>query len=222
MNEIEEEAEEKALSIEEMDKLRGVLYQKWKTNNRRFVNGGAVDFILNTGLRMGERMGEALALKWSDINFEKKTVSVTKNLILVKDRSGKGLKYKLILQDRPKSDKSKRMLPLNKAALQALEDLKTAPGYSPNGFIIHTKDGKPVLPRTFEQMLGLMCKAAGIREIGAHSLRHTYATRLFEKRVDIKIISELLGHSSTEITYRVYLHVIDALKENAVQALDLD
>ncbi len=218
MNEIEEEAEEKALSIEEMDKLRGVLYQKWKTNNRRFVNGGAVDFILNTGLRMGE----ALALKWSDINFEKKTVSVTKNLILVKDRSGKGLKYKLILQDRPKSDKSKRMLPLNKAALQALEDLKTAPGYSPNGFIIHTKDGKPVLPRTFEQMLGLMCKAAGIREIGAHSLRHTYATRLFEKRVDIKIISELLGHSSTEITYRVYIHVIDALKENAVQALDLD
>lgn len=114
------------------------------------------------------------------------------------------------------------MLPLNKAALQALEDLKTAPGYSPNGFIIHTKDGKPVLPRTFEQMLGLMCKAAGIREIGAHSLRHTYATRLFEKRVDIKIIFELLGHSSTEITYRVYLHVIDALKENAVQALDLD
>lgn len=218
MNEIEEEAEEKALSIEEMDKLRGVLYQKWKTNNRRFVNGGAVDFILNTGLRMGE----ALALKWSDISFEKKTVSVTKNLILVKDRSGKGLKYKLILQDRPKSDKSKRMLPLNKAALQALEDLKTAPGYSPNGFIIHTKDGKPVLPRTFEQMLGLMCKAAGIREIGAHSLRHTYATRLFEKRVDIKIISELLGHSSTEITYRVYIHVIDALKENAVQALDLD
>lgn len=68
MNEIEEEAEEKALSIEEMNKLRGVLYQKWKTNNRRFVNGGAVDFILNTGLRMGE----ALALKWSDINFEKK------------------------------------------------------------------------------------------------------------------------------------------------------
>ena len=114
------------------------------------------------------------------------------------------------------------MLPLNKAALQALEDLKTAPGYSTNGFIIHTKDGKPVLPRTFEQMLGLMCKAAGIREIGAHSLRHTYATRLFEKRVDIKIISELLGHSSTEITYRVYIHVIDALKENAVQALDLD
>ena len=201
-----------------MNKLRGVLYQKWKTNNRRFVNGGAVDFILNTGLRMGE----ALALKWSDINFEKKTVSVTKNLILVKDRSVKGLKYKLILQDRPKSDKSKRMLPLNKAALQALEDLKTAPGYSPNGFIIHTKDGKPVLPRTFEQMLGLMCKAAGIREIGAHSLRHTYATRLFERRVDIKIISELLGHSSTEITYRVYIHVIDALKENAVQALDLD
>ena len=48
------------------------------------------------------------------------------------------------------------------------------------------------------------------------------ATRLFEKRVDIKVISELLGHSSTEITYKVYIHVIDAMKETAVEAIELD
>ena len=48
-------------------------------------------------------------------------------------------------------------------------------------------------PRNFEATLGLMCKAAGIQEVGVHALRHTYATRLFEKGVDIKIISELLG-----------------------------
>ncbi len=61
-----------------------------------------------------------------------------------------------------------------------------------------------------------------IRRVGVHALRHTYATRLFEKGVDIKIISELLGHSSTEITYRIYVHVIDSLKESAVEGLDLD
>ena len=60
-----------------------------------------------------------------------------------------------------------------------------------------------------------------IREVGVHALRHTYATRLFEKGVDIKIISELLGHSSTEITYRIYVYVIESLKASAVEGLDL-
>ena len=203
------EGEDKALSREETDQLRSVLYQRWKRppQNRRYVNGGAIDLILNTGMRMGE----ALALRWNDVNWEKKTISVSKNLITVRNRSAKGPKFKLILQDKPKTEKSRRIIPLNKAAMAALEDLKAAPGYKPNGFIIHTKDGAAILPRTFEQMLELMCSAAGIRRIGVHSLRHTYATRLFEKGIDIKIISELLGHSSTEITYRIYVHVINEI-----------
>ena len=211
---------DKALSREETEKLRSFLYIRWKKppQRRRYVNAGAIDLILNTGLRMGE----ALALQWSDINWKKNTVSVTKNLIRVKNRSGKGKKYKLIVQDKPKTEKSKRVIPLNKAALAALEDLKTAPGYKPDGFIIHNKNGGAVLPRTLEETLENMCAAVGIRKIGIHALRHTYATRLFEKGFDIKIISELLGHSSTEITYRIYVHVIDSLKELAVEALDLD
>ena len=79
-----------------------------------------------------------------------------------------------------------------------------------------------ILQGEAEQTLENMCAAVGIRKVGVHALRHTYATRLFEKGVDIKIISELLGHSSTEITYRIYVHVIDSLKESAVEALDLD
>ena len=67
-----------------------------------------------------------------------------------------------------------------------------------------------------------MCRAAGIRKVGVHALRHTYATRLFEKGVDIKVISELLGHSSTEITYKVYSHVIESMNETAVEAIELD
>ncbi len=211
---------DQALSREEAEKLRSILYTRWMKppERRRYVNGGAIDLILNTGLRMGE----ALALQWSDINWKKNTVNVTKNLIRVKNRSGKGKKYKLIIQEKPKTEKSKRVVPLNKAALAALEDLKTAPGYKPDGFIIHNKYGAAVLPRTLEETLENMCAAVNIRKIGVHALRHTYATRLFEKGVDIKIISELLGHSSTEITYRIYVHVIDSLKEAAVEALDLD
>ncbi len=211
--------EDKALTREETEKLRSVLYQRWKRppQNRRYVNGGAMDLILNTGMRMGE----ALALKWCDVNWDKKCITVSKNLITAKSRDAKGSKFKLYLQDKPKTEKSRRIIPLNTAALAALEDLKTAPGYKENGFIIHTKEGTPIIPRTFEQTLELMCAAAGIRRVGVHALRHTYATRLFENKVDIKIISELLGHSSTEITYRIYVHVIDSLKESAVEALEL-
>ena len=211
---------DKALSREETEKLRSILYTRWKKlpQTRRYPNGGAMDLILNTGLRMGE----ALALRWADVNYKKNTISVTKNLVTVKNRSGKGPKQKMIIQEKPKTEKSKRIIPLNKAALAALEDLKTAPGYKQDGFIIHNKNGGAVMPRTLEQSLENMCAAVGIRRVGVHALRHTYATRLFEKGVDIKIISELLGHSSTEITYRIYVHVIDSLKESAVEGLDLD
>lgn len=167
-------------------------------------------------------MGEALALRWTDVDWNKKTISITKNIITVKNRTSTGNAYKLILQDTPKTNKSRRVIPLNKAAINALNDLKEQPGYNPRGFIIHTAEGKAFGPRNYEQQLGNMCKAAGIRKVGVHTLRHTYATRLFEKGVDVKIISELLGHSTTEITYRVYIHVIEQLKENAVQALEID
>ena len=77
------------------------------------------------------------------------------------------------------------------------------------------------LMKLAEDAVSLAAFLKAIREVGVHALRHTYATRLFEKGVDIKIISELLGHSSTEITYRIYVHVIESLKASAVEGLDL-
>ena len=58
--------------------------------------------------------------------------------------------------------------------------------------------------------------------IGVHALRYTFATRLYEKGVDVKVISELLGHSSVDITYRIYIHVFEQSKRSAIQILDLD
>ena len=75
------------------------------------------------------------------------------------------------------------MVPLNKAALAALEDLKTAPGYKPDGFIIHNKDGGAVLPRTLEETLENMCAAVGIPEnrrpfLAAHVCNTAFRERL--------------------------------------------
>ena len=79
-----------------------------------------------------------------------------------------------------------------------------------------------MMPRNFEATLTLLCKATGIKEIGVHALRHTFATRLYEKGVDVKVISELLGHSSVDITYKIYVHIFEKTKRAATTALDLD
>lgn len=208
------------LTIEETQSLVAILSTKWKTGNLRYPMGSAFLFLLNTGLRIGE----LLALKWSDVDLNTNNVSITKNLVLVKNRDENATKkYKLIIQNTPKTKKSRRQVPLNKKALQALQTLKNTTGYSDNGYIVHTETGNPMLPRSFEQTLDLASKAAKLRKMSPHTLRHTYATRLFERGVDVKVVSELLGHSSTEVTYRIYIHVLESIKKDAVAtAFDLD
>lgn len=188
----------------------------YSTGTPRFPMAHAIMLILNTGLRVGE----AVALKWSDVNLETATLSVSKNIVRVRARDKNGVATGggvVLVQDSPKTKKARRTIPLNKAAVEALRCLKMTPGTTDSGFIIHTKNGNPVSVPTLDKTIRCICIAAGIRHITAHTLRHTYATKLFERKVDVKIISDILGHSSTEVTYRIYIHVIERLKHEAVQ-----
>lgn len=217
---VDEKDEVCPLTIDEMKRLKeACLDVCTSTGERRYKNGSAYLLIMNTGLRMGE----ALALQWTDVDWDHKTISVTKNLAMVRDRENatETRKHKLIIQNTPKTAKSRRTIPLNKEALAALEDLKTLTKTDKTNFIIHTALNAPMAPRNFDRGFTYIYQRAGFETTGVHALRHTYATRLFEKGVDIKVISELLGHSSVQITYRVYVHVIERLKKEAVEALDL-
>lgn len=208
------------LNEEERNLLREWAYARWKRppQNLRYPTAAGYILIMNTGMRIGE----ALALKWSDVDLDNSIIHVTKNLIVIKNRDDDGPKQKAVIQNTPKSKKSRRDIPLNKEALAALESLKQTPGTTEKGFVIHTITGTVILPRNFEATLDTLCKNAGLRKIGVHTLRHTYATRLYEKGIDVKVISELLGHSSVGVTYSVYLHIFESMKRTAVQALDLD
>ena len=208
------------LDKEDRKKLREMAEFRWKTGLKglRYPMGWAFILIMNTGMRMGE----ALALKWDDVDLKKKEVSVTKNMITIKNRDVGEKKQKLVIQNTPKSKKSRRTIPLNNEAIHALEQLKETPGTKEDGFIIHTAKGGAMMPRNFEATLTLLCKAAKIEPIGVHALRHTFASRLYEKGVDVKVISELLGHSSVDITYKIYIHVFEQTRKNATHILDLD
>ena len=166
--------EEAALSAKK-DKYRGII------------------LCLYTGLRIGE----LLALTWNDIDFEKSILSVTKTC---HDGNENGKHIRII--DTPKTENSRRQIPLSKTLVKMLKDKKKK---SKCEFVI--ADGeKPVFIRSYQRMFELFLKKLGLQHKGFHSLRHTFATRALECGMDVKSLSEILGHKNAMITLNRYAH----------------
>ena len=91
----------------------------------------------------------------------------------------------------------------------------------PNGYVFTTSTGKIVSARNVRRGLDRLLRECGIKDdYGLHSLRHTFVSLLLEKGVDIKIISELIGHEKVSTTYNIYAHLMPNQKETSVQLLD--
>lgn len=148
-------------------------------------------------LYTGLRIGELLALTWDDIDFQMGTLSITKTC-----RDGNKNNKHIRIIDTPKTESSKRKIPLSKIILQKLTSLKQK---SQCDFII--ADGnKPVFVRSFQRTFKLFLKKLNVPHKGFHSLRHTFATRALECGMDVKTLSELLGHKNATITLNRYAH----------------
>jgi len=184
---------------------------------RRYPLGAFVPLLINTGLRASE----VLALKWeSDIDMETRTLTVHNNVVFVKDRE-KEKGYKLIEQDTVKTDAGQdRTIPLNEAAYNALLNLQKLTGKKT--WVMTTRNNTQTKPRQLDQMFRRIAVAADMPEekiYGVHALRHTFATLLLSNGVEIKTVSELLGHADVTITYNTYIHVIKEQKAKALDAL---
>ena len=170
-------------------------------------------------LDSGLRLGELLALTWGDIDLDKAEINVNKNLIQVKDYERKSkCKNILKIQDNPKTKSSIRKVPIPQRALKLLKELKS----KTNSIMVFvTRTGNYLNPRNVERSFVRMATEAGITNCNFHSLRHTYATRLFELGIPVNIVSKLLGHAKTSITTDIYISVMPSLKNDAVKVLDL-
>ena len=164
----------------------------------------------------GLRIGEALALKWSDYDHSNKTLAVRQNIALIKNRADKGAKYQLVEQGMLKTKNADRVIPLSQKAIDALTELRK----NSKNYIISTKDGKPVRPRNFQNTFDSMLDATSIEHKGLHTTRHTFASLLFKRGADVKTVSELLGHGDTRITYNTYIHLVQEQKQNVISLLD--
>ena len=178
----------------------------------KYRYGWAIVLLLNTGMRVGE----LLYLKWKDVNIEQRYIYVHGDVAAAKIEEH----YTLIEQDRPKTAKSNRYIVLNNRAVQALEKLKALIGDSTR--VVATKNSTiPATQKIYLTMQQILkrCGIEGTHDI-VHALRHTFATELIRQGTDIKVVSELLGHSDISTTLRIYYHTIEEQKRAAVTALE--
>lgn len=144
-------------------------------------------------LYTGLRIGEVVALKWNDIDLKKGMLSVNKTCYDTPD----GLVF-----DDPKTVHSRRIMPLPRQIMPILREKRKT---SKSDFVVSDK-GKPVSVRSFQRSFELLLKRHRIKHRGFHALRHTFATRALESGMDVKTLSEILGHKNPSITLSRYAH----------------
>ena len=149
-------------------------------------------------LYTGLRVGELLALKWSDIDFKSSMLSVKNTCHDVYTAEG----YKKML-DTPKTFTSKREIPLPRCIVTRLYKMRKE---SKSEYVISGKDGKDVSKRSYQSTFNIVLKRLGLPHVGMHALRHTFATRALECGMDVKTLSEILGHKNASITLNCYVH----------------
>lgn len=164
---------------------------------------------LNTGLRIGE----VCALTWNDIDFERQIMHIRATVARVKS-DGINRKSKLII-DRPKTKSSIRDIPIPSKLLSTLITMKKC---SASDYVI-SRDKSFVSPRTYEYRYHKILNECHIPSVNYHTLRHTFATRCVEVGVDVKTLSEILGHASVSITLNTYVHSSMELKRRQLEKL---
>ena len=156
------------------------------------------------------RLGELLALRWSEVDLERHTLSVVATL---EHRHG----HEPVIAE-PKTARSRRRVQLGTATVEALRVHRQAqPGI---GFVFTRADGRPLSRSMVDKAWRALNERAGVPAVRFHDLRHTAATLLLGQGINPKIVSEMLGHSTVAITLDLYSHVTPTMQLAAASAMD--
>ncbi len=165
-------------------------------------------------LYTGLRIGEICALTWDDIDLKNRLIYVRNTVVRIKSDSKIGLKTHLII-DSPKTAASLRCIPICSNLHAVLSDYVSK---AKSCFVI-SPGGSFVSPRTFEYRFKKLLDVSGIPRINYHALRHTFATRCIVAGVDVKSLSEILGHANVSITLNTYVHSSMDLKRTQLEKI---
>ncbi len=187
--------------------------------------GNVFIFSLGTGMRIGE----VLALSWNDIDLTNDTINVNKTLTITKDYTDPNSKW-LISFGTVKTSSSNRIIPIMspiKKLLKeqmlyqdSLKDIACELYNYEHNLVFTTKLGTPLDPRNMQRTFHNIRKKANIDYMSIHALRHTFASRGLENGIDLKVMQDLLGHSSIKMTADLYTHVLPDKKALEITKLE--
>ena len=189
------------LNRREQQKLDSILLENPHGQNL------AVLLALHTGMRIGE----ICALRWDSIDLEERMLRVCASVA----RSSNGMPT----IGSPKSKTSDRLIPISHKLTQLLKSEKMLA--SSDYVFAAPRNGSFLNPRTLQYHFRSLLEKGGLPLVKFHALRHTFATRWIECGMDVKMLSELLGHGSVQITLDIYVHSSDQRKREAIEKIEL-
>ena len=187
-------------------------------DQRRFLaaaKGQSYEYQYRFALQTGLRTGELVGLKWEDINFERKTLTIERSM---------EFRYKVgeWRVGPPKSKSGYRTIPLTDEAICILKAQKEKnrklkvidKEWADTVFLC--RKGQPVKNSTYDTALFIICDKAGIKRFSMHVLRHTFATRCIEGGMTPKTLQKILGHSNIGSTMNLYVHITEEEKQKEI------
>jgi integrase len=172
------------------------------------------EVLASTGMRRGEVCG----LPWTDVDLSAAELTITTERVQVGWQP---------VEDEPKSESGKRVIALDKATVAALrahrkrqlaERLAWADAWAESGKVFTREDGSPLHPAAVTLLFERLSFAAGLPPVGLHSLRHGAATYALAAGVDVKLVQDRLGHSTSALTRDVYTSVLPDVARAAAEA----
>ena len=159
-------------------------------------------------LYTGIRIGELCALRWKNISLQDGVLKIRETMQRIQNSDNGGSNKTKVIITEPKSHCSIRDIPLPAWLVNNLRPFQS----EPDAFVLSGKVGRWVEPRTMQNYFQRYLTESGIEHANYHSLRHTFATRCVEVGFDIKTLSEILGHTTVNITLNRYVHSSFELK----------
>lgn len=171
--------------------------------------------ILQTGLRTGEMIG----LKWEDVDFQNRTITIKRTM----EFQYKNQEFSI---GEPKSKSGYRTIPMTQVAYDILK-AKEKERRSLKVFDLRYKDfvfvnskGMPTKNSAYDSTLYKLANKSGIPKFSMHTLRHTFATRAIEAGMKPKTLQEILGHSNISTTMNLYVHITEDEKKKEIQKFE--
>lgn len=213
-----ETKEPRCFTAPELRALIVEFQRKYKTGTPVYPYGEAFVLALNTGIRVGE----LIALQKTDWDPENRMLHIMRSLEAIKnrdeneDRTGG---YTNIVTT-TKTYSSERYIYCNDYAKEAIETLIQR--YPDTPLLICNSKGKMLLEGNLYRSFNRALENLGMEKAGLHALRHTFASFLFQQKMDVKTVSQILGHSTPSVTLNRYIHLINSYEsqKGAVSVLD--